>query len=158
MYSVCILIYVSIYLYSYTSTHGISGLAAGGAWEEFEMRLKMTIEWTQRFTPRPWSSKFGDAHGGHDWVNLEAIIEPVWRCTWRPWSSEFRDMIHLEAVIDSVWRYTWRMWSSECGDGLWGRDRASLEMQFEAVIERDWTSTWRQSMDGAPGAETLFIS
>jgi len=31
MYSVCIPIYVSRYLYSYPSTHGISGLAAGGA-------------------------------------------------------------------------------------------------------------------------------
>jgi len=31
MYSVCILIYVSMYLYSYPSTHAISGLAAGGA-------------------------------------------------------------------------------------------------------------------------------
>ena len=29
---------------------------------------------------------------------------------------------------------------------------------LEAVIERDWTSTWRGSIDGAPGAETLFIS
>jgi len=31
MYSVCILIYVSMYLYSYPSTHTTSGLAAGGA-------------------------------------------------------------------------------------------------------------------------------
>jgi hypothetical protein len=31
MYSVCIFIYVSMYLYSYPSTHAISGLAAGGA-------------------------------------------------------------------------------------------------------------------------------
>jgi len=31
MYTDCILIYVSIYLYSYPSTHAISGLAAGGA-------------------------------------------------------------------------------------------------------------------------------
>jgi len=41
MYSVAILIYVSMYLYSYPSTHGISGLAAGGAWEQFEVRLKI---------------------------------------------------------------------------------------------------------------------
>ena len=34
----------------------------------------------------------------------------------------------------------------------------SLEMHLEAVIKRDWTSTWRPSMDGMPGAETLFIS
>jgi len=31
MYSVCILIYVSMCLYSYPSTHGISGLAPDGA-------------------------------------------------------------------------------------------------------------------------------
>jgi hypothetical protein len=31
MYSVCMLIYVSMYLDSYPSTHGKSGLAAGGA-------------------------------------------------------------------------------------------------------------------------------
>jgi len=23
-------------------------------------------------------------------------------------------------------------------------------------MKRDWTSTWRQSMDGAPGADTVF--
>jgi len=44
MHSVCILIYVSMYLYSYLSTHGISGLAARGDCQQFEVRLKMTIE------------------------------------------------------------------------------------------------------------------
>ena len=34
----------------------------------------------------------------------------------------------------------------------------SLEMHLEAVFERVWTRTWRPSLDGAPGAETLFIS
>jgi len=58
--------------------------------------------------------------------------------------------MHLEATIVR----TWRLQSSEFGDTLGGRDRASLE----AVIERVWTSTERQSMDGAPGAVTLFIS
>jgi hypothetical protein len=37
-------IYVSRYVYSYPSTHGIFGLVAGGVWEQFEVRLKMTIE------------------------------------------------------------------------------------------------------------------
>jgi len=37
-------IYVSMYLYSYTSTHGVSGQAAGGASEQVEVHLKMTIE------------------------------------------------------------------------------------------------------------------
>jgi len=49
-------VFSSNYLYCYPSTQGISGLAAGGAWEEFKVHLKMTIEWTQRYTPRPWSS------------------------------------------------------------------------------------------------------
>jgi len=31
-------------------------------------------------------------------------------------------------------------------------------VSLEAVIERVWTSTGRQSMDGVPGTETLFIS
>jgi len=48
----CIL--VSIYRYNYPSSHNISGLAAGGAWEQFDVHLKMTLEWTQRYTPRPW--------------------------------------------------------------------------------------------------------
>jgi len=82
-------------------------------------------------------------------MRLEAVIERVWICTWRPKSSEFGDM-HLEAMIVR----TWRPRPSEFG----GRNRASLEMHLEAVIERVWTSTLRQSMDGAPGAETLFIS
>ena len=49
--SVCILIYVSMHLYSYPSTHGISGLAADGAWEQFKVRLKIMIEWIHRYTP-----------------------------------------------------------------------------------------------------------
>ena len=37
-------IYVSMYLYSNLSTHGISGLAAHGDCQQFEVRLKMTID------------------------------------------------------------------------------------------------------------------
>ena len=55
--------------------------------------------------------------------------------------------MHLESVIELVYRYA-----------LGGCNRASVEIHLEAVIERDWTSTWKQSMDGAPGADTLFIS
>ena len=40
-------------LYSYPSTHGISRLAAGGAWEHFEVRMKMTIVGTWIYTARP---------------------------------------------------------------------------------------------------------
>ena len=75
MYSVCILIYVAMYLYSCPSTRGISGLAAGGAWAEFEVCLKITIKWTQRYTLRQWSSKFGDTLGGRDTVNSEMHLE-----------------------------------------------------------------------------------
>jgi hypothetical protein len=44
MYSVCILIYVSMYLYSYPSTNNESVLAAGSAGEQFEEHLKMRLE------------------------------------------------------------------------------------------------------------------
>jgi hypothetical protein len=64
MYSVCILIYVSMYLYSNPSMHAISGLAAGGAWEQFEVRL----ENDDRVNSEIYS---------------EAVIEQLWRCTWR---------------------------------------------------------------------------
>jgi len=149
MHSVCILIYVSMYLYSYRSTHVISGLAARGDWEQLEVHLRMTMEWTQRYTPRPWSSEFGDAIGDRDWMNSEmhweAVIERVWRCTWRPRVSELRDAMggrdwasldmHLEAEIQSTQRCT-----PSC-------DRASLEMHLQqAMIEGDWRSTWRWSI------------
>jgi len=87
--SVCILIYVSMYLYSYPSTHSISGVVAGGAWEQFEVRLKMMNMCTQIFTLRPWSTEVGDALGGHDRASLE---------------------MHLVAMIQWCWWYTWRSW------------------------------------------------
>ena len=37
-------IYELMYLYTYPSTHSISELAAGGAWEQVEVHLKMTIK------------------------------------------------------------------------------------------------------------------
>jgi len=46
-------VFSSIYLYSYPSTHSISRLAAGSAWEQFKVHLEITIQWTQRYTPRP---------------------------------------------------------------------------------------------------------
>jgi len=108
-------IYVSMYLYSYPSTQAISGLTAGGAWEKFEVRLEMTIEWTQRYTPRPWSSKSRDALGDWDRVNSE---------------------IHLEARIERLWRCIWRLRLSELRDAFGGGNRASLEMHLEAMIVR----------------------
>jgi len=123
MYSGCILIYVSIYLYSFQST-------------------------TRRYTPRPWSSEFEDAIGGWGRVNsemhFEAVSERVWRCNWRLRSSELgaalggRDRssleMHLEAEIEWTSSCTWRPWSREFGDALVaGYDRARLEEYLEVV-------------------------
>jgi hypothetical protein len=47
--------------------------------------------------------------------------------------------------------------SSQAGDQLGGCNTASLEIQLDAMIEQNWTSTWRWSIDGVPGADTLFI-
>jgi len=41
------------------------------------MHSEAVIERTWRYTSRLYSSKFGDALGGSDGVNLEAIIVPV---------------------------------------------------------------------------------
>jgi len=63
--------------------------------------------------------------------------------------------MHLEAEIERVWRCTWRLRASDLSDVLWGRDRASLEIQLEteiewtqrlhleAVIEQVWRFNWR---------------
>jgi len=91
-------------------------------------------------------------------MHLEDVIKRVQRCTWRLWWCELRGRnrasfkMHLEAVIERVRRCTWRPWWCQLG----GRYRVSLKMHLEAGIERVWTSTGRQSMDGAPGTETLF--
>jgi len=120
-----------------------------------EMHLETEIEWTQRCTWRPGSSEFGDALGGHDCANLQAVIRRVWKYTWRPWSGDFEDALggrdraslemhleakikwtqkmHLEAVIHRVWRCTLRLWPSEFGDALAGYNRARLEEYLEVV-------------------------
>jgi len=98
----------------------------------WEMHLEARIEWTQRCTPRPSSSQFGDTLGGRDRLNsemhFEAVIERVWRCSLRPWSSEVGDAIgdqdwvnsemHWEAIIERLRRWTCRLWSSEIGGVL----------------------------------------
>jgi len=129
-------IFSAMYLYSYPTTHGMSGQAAGGACEQVEAHLKMTIEWTQKYTQRLWSSKFGDALGGRDRVNsekhLEAMIERVWRCNSIQWLSELRATLrgsdclssemHLEAMIERVLGCTLSPRSSELRDALGGHD------------------------------------
>jgi len=174
-------------LYSYPSTHGISGLAAGGAWERFMVRLKMTIEWNQRSTWRPWLSKFGETLEGRDQVNsvmhLEAVIEWVWGCTWRPWLRDFgdefggRDWVTQRCTWrpSSSWtqRCTWRLWSSKFGHAFGGHDRVTQRCTW-----RPWSSelqdplgghdrarlekyleavNGRRSKGDTPGAETLSI-
>ena len=98
MYSVCILIYVSMYLYSYPSTHAISGLAA--VCRIYTPRHTVNIRYPcisvqppslleyildpvcLRCTWRRRLSELGDALGGHDRANLQAVIERVSRYTW----------------------------------------------------------------------------
>ena len=75
-------VFSSMYLCIYIATHLHTlylNWLHGGAWEQFEMRLRMTIEWAQRYTPRLWSSDFGDALWDGNWaylaIHLEAVIK-----------------------------------------------------------------------------------
>jgi len=63
-------VFSSMYLDCYPSTDGISGLAAAGGWEPFNVRWTMTIERPPRYTPWPWSNEYGDEHGGGNWDDL----------------------------------------------------------------------------------------
>jgi len=126
-----------MYLYSYPSTHGKSGLGC--------RRCLRAIQ---------------GAPENEDQVNSEvppkAVIEQVWRCTWRPWWCELGGHnwasleIHSEAVIEQAWRYEqgghehakWRPKSSEFEDSLGGSDQASMEMHLEAMIQWVWRCTW----------------
>jgi len=113
--SMYLYICVSMYLYSYPSTHGLSGLTAGSSWEQFVMHLKMMMMWTQICIWRPWESEFG----GHDHVNWETVIECFLRCHW-------------EAIIMP----TWRLEKREFGYTHGGHDWLSWVMYYEAVIKR----------------------
>jgi len=115
-----------------------------------EVWLKMTIEWSQGYTPSPWSSQFGDALWGHNRagleMHLEATIERVWRCNWKPWSSKYGDTLgscdrtclemQLEAIMVRVWRCTCRPWSSEIGGVLGGGQSGGGGFGREAQRER----------------------
>jgi len=157
-----------MYLYSYPSTHGISGLAPGCAWEHFKVNMNIMMDWTPRYIPTPWLSQFGDVLAGHNRVSLEmqleAMIERTSRCTLTQWSSDDRDAIagrdwvclqmHLEAMIEWTQRCTPRLWSSVFEDALAGCDRARLEEYLEVVdleavtgrrCKRTYTYAWRQT-------------
>jgi len=99
MYSVCILIYVSMYLYSYPSTHVRSGLAA-------VCRIYTPYHPVQLCYP---------SISVHPLSLLEDILDRAClRCTWRRTLSELRDALggrdrdslemQLEAVIVRTWR------------------------------------------------------
>jgi len=81
-------VFSSMYIYSYPSTHSISGLAADGAWEQFEVCLRMAVELSERYALRLGASEYRATFGGRNQVDLEialnAVIERVWRYTWRP--------------------------------------------------------------------------
>jgi hypothetical protein len=51
--------------------------------------------------------------------------------------------IYLVAAIELLWRCIWTPRSSELRDGLGGRDRLSLEIDWEAMIEGISRCTWR---------------
>ena len=162
-----------MYLYRYQIYTLYIWLAAGGAWEQFEVHLQMMIEWTQRCNWRPWSCEIGVTLGGRDWVNsgmrMETIIEWLWRWTWRPRLSELRDALGGRNQV--IWWCTWRLWSSKLGgcdrgswrctlrsgssdfgdrprlgelrDAIGGCDWESFEMHLEAVIEWTQRCNWR---------------
>ena len=137
--------HLCIYLHSYQSTHSIPRLAAGGASEQFEVQLKMTIWWTERYTPRPSPSVLGDALAGREVVNSQMhsdnVIERLWSYSWRTWLRQFEDAYvghdHtiLATVIIPVWRYSWLPWYSKVRDTLRGCDQASVELHLETKIE-----------------------
>jgi len=146
MHLVCILIYMSMYLYSYLSTHGISELAAHGDCQQLEVCLKITIEWTST-TVTPLSTYTCRCSSMVYW---EASIERVVICPWMFRSSELGDalgglnrvksVMHLEARIEWTQRFTPRPWSSGFGDALGRRDWLNSEMH--SLL---WSSEFRDA-------------
>jgi len=123
MYSVCILIYVSI---------------------------KQPINIRDIWTVCRWSLRaIRGVPGNHDAVNSaihsKPVIERVWGYTWRMWSCELgghnraRLETHPQGVIEWVWRYSWWTTLSESGDALGDRDHANSKSLIMGV----WRSTWR---------------
>ena len=109
----------------------------------WEMHLEAEIEWTQRYTPRPWSSEFGDALGGRDWVNsemhLEAITERVWRCTCRLVSSEIGGVLgsgRFGGRRDGSWDSGWE------GETGWERETVDLRMMLYLMYAVLGVKSW----------------
>jgi len=154
MYSGCIFISVSMYVYSYQSTDGISGQAAVDAsqcrgmaenyyWVNSEIPSKAVVTQHWRYTRSWWRSVIGDTLGSIDGVNLEMhsemVIDRVCWCFQRLKWRIFEDRLggcewvwwgdtHYEIMIELVWRCTWRLFSCELGDILGGCKSACLEI------------------------------
>jgi len=172
MHSVCILIYVSMYLCIYIATY-LHTVYLDWQHAVIVSNSRCAWRWRRICTPRRSvhlhypcisihpPSLINNVLGGCDRVSLEmqlqTEIEWTQRCPWRRWSSEFGDAlggwdrvnseIHSEAVIEQVWICTWRPRSSELRDALGGRDRASLDMHLEGEIK--WTQRCTPSCDRA---------
>jgi len=102
----------------------------------FEMYLEARIKWTQWFTWSPWFREFGGTLGSHDVtsreVHLKAMILRVLRCSSGPW------------------------WCA-----LWGHNRVSWQIHFDAPIE--WTGwsaprPWSSRIGEAPASFDQVIS
>jgi hypothetical protein len=163
MYSVCILIYIAMYLYSYLSTHGISGVAAGGARQKSKVRLKMTIEWAQAVIKWVWRcnwrsilSKLRDSLGGYDWVIL-GIYQETEIVLLRHALGD-HDRASLEMLLETKVEWTekcrWRPRTSEVEDAIGDRDWVNSEMHLEAVIE--WVKRCTGSLWSSEFADALW--
>jgi len=125
MYSVCILIYESMYQYCFPSTHDILVLRAQFAEELLDTWRTIKLEWTQIYTLRRLFSGLADALGGCNWASLEMPQEAEIEWT----------QMQFEAVVGWASRCTWSPRSSELRDALDGCDRVSLVIHWDAMIE-----------------------
>jgi len=103
------------------------------AFEQLVVCLKMTIEWTQRWTGMLWSKRVRRCSYSSRYSEVEH-------------EDEGQDVVYsemyLKTEIEQFWRYTWRPRSSEPSDTLGGNNCAYLEMYFEAEIEQVPRCTW----------------
>jgi len=160
MYSLCILIYVSMYIWIYIATHLQTGNLAwqqavqesnsNSAYKYQSSNLRETLpvcnpatiekhlEAVIMRTWRAYLGEFRDTHDGVDWASLEthleAMIKQVCRGSWTPSACEHGGRNQMCSEI-----CTWRLWSCNLG----GHNQRTLKITLEAVIERVWRCTWR---------------
>jgi len=151
MYSVYILIDVSMYLCTNIATY-LHAVYVDWLQTVLDSNSRCTWRWRSRELRdaiwRLWWIKLGDEHAGHDHANLEAVIDRVWRYTCSLWFCKLgrRDWGWLEKHLGGDDRasleasFKWLHWpkSTEVTDALRGWDRASLEMHYEAMIMQTW--------------------